>query len=64
MRFKNKLRILMQLYKFWILTFIFILTIFCSKTSYAGDCSTTINSATTNQLECADDDNLNVTSAG
>lgn len=30
----------------------------------AGDCETTISSATTSQLNCADDDNLNVTSAG
>jgi hypothetical protein len=27
----------------------------------AGDCETTISSTTTSQLNCADDDNLNVT---
>ena len=32
--------------------------------SYAGPCLTTIASASTNQLACADDDILNVTSAG
>ena len=36
---------------------------FCSV-SYAGPCLTTIASASTNQLACADDDILNVTSAG
>ena len=35
-----------------------------SSLSYAGACLTTIASASTNQLACADDDILNVTSAG
>ncbi len=43
-----------------ILSIIFLL----SNTSFAGECGTTISSATTNQLECADDDELNVTSSG
>ena len=35
-----------------------------SSLSYAGACLTTIAAASTNQLACADDDILNVTSAG
>ena len=46
------------------LLLIFTIILFWSNTSYAGDCSTTISSATTSQLECADDDELNVTSTG
>ena len=45
------------------LFFIFIILI-NSNVAKAGDCETTISSATTSQLTCADDDNLNVTSAG
>ena len=50
----------------FIIKFLSILTItfFLSNTSFAGECGTTISSVTTNQLECADDDELNVTSAG
>ena len=40
------------------------ITFLLSNTSFAGECGTTISSATTNQLECADDDELNVTSSG
>jgi hypothetical protein len=43
---------------------VFTIILFWSNASYAGDCSTTISSATTSQLECADDDELNVTSSG
>ena len=45
------------------LFFIFIILI-NSNVAIAGDCETTISSATTSQLTCADDDNLNITSAG
>ena len=41
-----------------------ILFFLFSSISYAGPCLTTIASASTNQLACADDDILNVTSAG
>ena len=41
-----------------------ILFFLLSSISYAGPCLTTIASASTNQLACADDDILNVTSAG
>ena len=41
-----------------------ILFFLFSSASYAGPCLTTIASASTNQLACADDDILNVTSAG
>ena len=41
-----------------------ILFFLFSSVSYAGPCLTTIASASTNQLACADDDILNVTSAG
>ena len=41
-----------------------ILFFLFSSLSYAGPCLTTIASASTNQLACADDDILNVTSAG
>ena len=50
----------------FIIKFLSILSItfLLSNTSFAGECGTTISSATTNQLECADDDELNVTSSG
>ena len=35
-----------------------------SNFAKAGECETTISSVTTSQLTCADDDILNVTSAG
>ena len=41
-----------------------ILFFLFSPISYAGPCLTTIASASTNQLACADDDILNVTSTG
>ncbi len=44
--------------------FSIILFFLFSSISYAGPCLTTIASASTNQLACADDDILNVTSAG
>ena len=43
---------------------ILTITFLFSNISFAGECSTTISSATTNQLECVDDDILNVTSSG
>jgi hypothetical protein len=46
-----------------IIAIVFFLS-FITNHSFAGECDTTISSTTTNQLECADDDNLNVTSAG
>jgi len=49
--------------KIKIVALIFFLS-FITNYSFAGECDTTISSTTTNQLECADDDNLNVTSAG
>ena len=45
------------------LFFIFIILI-NSNVAKAGDCETTISSATTSQLTCADDDSLTFTSAG
>ena len=45
------------------LLFIFIILINTSAVK-AGDCETTISSATTSQLTCADDDSLTVTSSG
>ena len=47
-----------------ILIIVLVVLFFTTDKSFAGDCDTTISSATTNQLECADDDILNVTSAG
>ncbi len=44
--------------------FAILITIFITNSSKAGPCLTTIASASTNQLACADDDILNVTSAG
>ena len=35
-----------------------------SKSAWAGDCDTSISSATTSQLVCANDDTLNVSSGG
>ena len=47
-----------------ILATLLVVLFFTTTESFAGDCETTISSATTSQLTCADDDNLNVTSAG
>ncbi len=47
-----------------ILATLLVILFFTTTESFAGDCETTISSATTSQLTCADDDNLNVTSAG
>ena len=44
--------------------FAILITIFITNSAKAGPCLTTIASASTNQLACADDDILNVTSAG
>ena len=43
---------------------IIILGFFGCGTANAGDCDTSISSATTSQLVCADDDSLTVTSDG
>ena len=43
---------------------IIILGFFWCGTANAGDCDTSISSATTSQLVCADDDSLTVTSDG
>ena len=40
------------------------ITLLLPNTSLAGPCATTISNATTNQLDCADDDELTVTTLG
>ena len=47
-----------------ILATLLVVLFFTTTESFDGDCETTISSASTSQLTCADDDNLNVTSAG
>ena len=47
-----------------ILATLLVVLFFTTTESFAGDCEATISSATTSQLTCADDANLNVTSAG
>jgi len=43
---------------------ILTITLLLPNTSLAGPCATTISNATTNQLDCADDDELTVTTLG
>ena len=57
----NKL-ILLKIMKRLIL--LVLVSLFYSSFAWAGACDTTISSATTSQLVCADDDSLTVTSDG